>query len=56
VYIGGYAGIYLAGKGWKIIDWINLAHDRYWWRALENTVRHLLFHNLFIKQNVNPSL
>jgi hypothetical protein len=27
--------------GWDAIDWINLAQDRYLWRALVNTVMNL---------------
>jgi hypothetical protein len=27
--------------GWGSVDWIQLAHDRYRWRALVNTVMNL---------------
>jgi hypothetical protein len=27
--------------GWHAIDWIDLAHDRYPWRALVNTLMNL---------------
>jgi hypothetical protein len=26
---------------WGGMDWIDVAQDRYWWRALVNTVIHL---------------
>jgi hypothetical protein len=26
---------------WDDMDWIHLAQDRYWWRALVNTVMNL---------------
>jgi hypothetical protein len=27
--------------GWDIVDWIDMAQDRYQWRALVNTVLNL---------------
>jgi hypothetical protein len=30
--------IYLREIGWGAMDWIDLAHDRDQWRALENTL------------------
>jgi hypothetical protein len=27
--------------GWESVDWIQLAHDRDWWRALVNMVMNL---------------
>jgi hypothetical protein len=27
--------------GWDGVDWIDVAQDRDWWRALENTVMNL---------------
>jgi hypothetical protein len=29
--------MYLRETGWDDMDWINLAQDRDWWRALVNT-------------------
>jgi hypothetical protein len=31
----------LGKMGWESVDWIDLAHDRYQWRALVNTVMNL---------------
>jgi hypothetical protein len=31
----------LVEKGWGGVDWIDLAQDRYKWRALVNTVMNL---------------
>jgi hypothetical protein len=28
----------LREMGWKVVDWIHLAHDRYHWQAVVNTV------------------
>jgi hypothetical protein len=33
--------MYLVEIGWGAVDWIGLAHDRYWWRALMDAVRKL---------------
>jgi hypothetical protein len=30
--------------GWDGMDWIDLAQDSDWWRALVKTVMNLLFH------------
>jgi hypothetical protein len=27
--------------GWGVIDWIDLAEDRNWWRALVNTAMNI---------------
>ena len=27
--------------GWGCMDWIDLAQDRYWWRAVVNAVMNL---------------
>jgi hypothetical protein len=31
----------LVERGWGDVDWIGLAHDRNWWRALVNSVLNL---------------
>jgi hypothetical protein len=33
--------IYLTEIGWESVEWIQLAQDRDWWRALVNTVMNL---------------
>jgi hypothetical protein len=33
--------MYVRDMGWGIIDWIDLAQDRDWWKALVNTVMNL---------------
>jgi hypothetical protein len=33
--------MYLRELGWGGIDWIDLAQDKDWWRALVNTVMNL---------------
>jgi hypothetical protein len=35
-------GIDIGEVGWDCVDWICVAHDRDWWRALVNTVMNLL--------------
>jgi hypothetical protein len=38
--------MYLREIGWDGIDWINLADDRDYWRALVNTVMSFGYHKM----------
>jgi hypothetical protein len=39
--VAGNIEIYLREKGWDVMDWIDLAHNRDQWRALAKTVMNL---------------
>jgi hypothetical protein len=46
-YLGAHGKIILKWtlkRGWEVVDWINLAQDRFWWRALVKTVMNLGVH------------
>jgi hypothetical protein len=32
---------YVAGIGWEVVDWIRLAQDKDWWRAVVKKVMNL---------------